>query len=103
MHLEAEDREGYERLSAFRQGLQQLGWIDRRNVQIDVRWGANDADRRRNAAELVAKVPDVILASTTLAMVALQHATSTVPVVFANVTDPVGAGFVVACHCRAAM
>ena len=94
MHLEANDREGQDRLSAFQQGLQQLGWIDRRNVQIDARWGANDADRRRYAAELVANVPDVILASTTLAMVALQQATNTVPVVFANVTDPVGAGFV---------
>jgi putative ABC transport system substrate-binding protein len=63
-------------------------------MQIHTRWGANDADRRSYAAELVAESPDIILASTTLAMVALQYATSSVPIVFTNVTDPVGAGFV---------
>jgi putative tryptophan/tyrosine transport system substrate-binding protein len=94
MHLEANDREGQDRLSAFRQGLRQLGWIDGRNMQIDTRWGANDADRRRYATELVARSPDVILASTTLAMVALQQTTNSVPIVFTNVTDPVAAGFV---------
>ena len=94
MHVEADDQEGQDRISAFRQGLQQLGWIDRHNMQFDTRWGGNDVDRRRYAAELVAHDPDVILASTTLAMVALQRTTSTVPIVFANVTDPVGAGFV---------
>jgi putative tryptophan/tyrosine transport system substrate-binding protein len=94
MHLEAGDQEGQDRISAFRQGLQQLGWTERRNMQIDTRWGGNDADRRKYAAELVALAPDVILASTTLAMVALQRVTGTVPIVFANVTDPVGAGFV---------
>jgi putative ABC transport system substrate-binding protein len=94
MHLEADDREGQDRLSAFRQGLQQLGWIDRRNIHMDTRWGANDTDRRRYAAELVALAPDVILASTTLAMAALQQATTNVPIVFTNVTDPVGTGFV---------
>src|SRR5262249_44119714 len=82
------------RASAFRQGLRQLGWVDGRNMHIDTRWGANDADRRRYAAELVAQSPDVILASTTLAVVALQQTTSSVPIVFTNVTDPVGAGFV---------
>jgi len=94
MHVEVDDREGQRRFSAFRQGLQQLGWIDGTNLQTDTRWGANAPDRRKYAAELVALTPDVILASTTLAMVALQQTTSTVPIVFANVTDPVGAGFV---------
>ena len=94
MHLNADDQEGEDRFSAFRQELQQLGWIDGRNMQIDIRWGGNDADRRKYAAELIAHAPDVILASTTLAMVALHRRTSTVPIVFANVTDPVGAGFV---------
>jgi ABC-type uncharacterized transport system substrate-binding protein len=94
MHLNADDQEGEDRFSAFRQELQQLGWIDGHNMQIDIRWGGNDADRRKYAAELIAHAPDVILASTTLAMVALHRTTSTVPIVFANVTDPVGAGFV---------
>jgi putative ABC transport system substrate-binding protein len=94
MHLEANDKEGQDRLSAFRHGLQQLGWIDDRSMHVEARWGATDTDRRKYAAELVALAPDVILASTTLAMVALQRATSNVPIVFANVTDPVGAGFV---------
>jgi putative tryptophan/tyrosine transport system substrate-binding protein len=94
MHLDANDREGQDRLAAFREGLRQLGWIDARNVQIDVRWGANDGERRRYAAEIVAQSPDVIVASTTLAMLALQQISSSVPIVFTNVTDPVGAGFV---------
>ena len=94
MHLEADDQEGQDRILAFRQGLQQLGWIDGHNMQVDIRWGGKDADRRRYASELIAHAPDVILASTTLAMVALQQTTSTVPIVFVNVTDPVGAGFV---------
>jgi ABC-type uncharacterized transport system substrate-binding protein len=94
MHLDAGDREGQDRISAFQEELQQLGWIDGRNMKIEARWGGNAADRRRYAAELVALAPNVILASTTLAMVALQEAISTVPIVFANVTDPVGAGFV---------
>jgi putative ABC transport system substrate-binding protein len=63
-------------------------------VRIDTRWGASEADRRRYAEELVALAPDVILASNSGATLALQAATSTVPIVFANVTDPVAAGFV---------
>jgi len=94
MHLAADDPEGQARFMAFLQGLQQLGWTDGRNVRIDTRWGANNADRGRYAAELVALAPDVILASTTPGMMALQHSTRTVPVVFVNVADPVGAGFV---------
>ena len=77
------------------QGLQQLGWTDGRNVRIDFRWGAGDADRfRRYAAELIALAPDVVLASGSPAVGPLLHATRTVPVVFASVGDPVGAGYV---------
>jgi putative ABC transport system substrate-binding protein len=75
--------------------MQQLGWTDGRNVRIDYRWSAGDADRiRKSAAELIALAPDVILASGTATVSALQRATSTVPIVFVQVTDPVGAGYV---------
>jgi putative ABC transport system substrate-binding protein len=95
MPLAADDPEGKARVAAFMQGLQQLGWTDGRNVRIDTRWGAGDADRyRRYATELVALAPDVILASTSLAVGRLQEATRAVPVVFVQVADPVGAGFV---------
>ena len=94
MHLAEKDREGQDRFAAFSQELARLGWIDGRNVRVDTRWGATEPDRRRYAAELVGIAPDVILASTSLAMIALQQATSTVPIVFSNVADPVGAGFV---------
>jgi putative ABC transport system substrate-binding protein len=94
MHLAANDLEGQARFASFLQGLQQLGWTDGRNVRVDTRWGASDAERRKSAAELEALSPDIILASTTLALVALQQTTRTVPIVFVNVADPVGAGFV---------
>jgi putative ABC transport system substrate-binding protein len=72
-----------------------LGWSVGRNVRIDTRWGEDDADRERKyAAELVALAPDLILASDTLSVAALQHVSRTLPIVFAAVTDPVGAGFV---------
>jgi ABC-type uncharacterized transport system substrate-binding protein len=91
----AEDSEGQARLTAFVQARQQLGWTDGRNVRIDIRWGGADADRhRRYAAELVTLAPDVIFATTTPVVAALQQATRTVPIVFAAVVDPVGAGFV---------
>src|SRR5512132_2408222 len=93
--LSADDPQGQARLVAFVQGLQQLGWTDGRNVRIDFRWGASDADRfRRHAAELVALAPDVILASGSPAVGPLLQATRTVPVVFATVADPVGGGYV---------
>src|SRR3974390_1041505 len=89
-----EDSEGQARLTSFVQALQQLGWTDGSNVRIDTRWGAGDADRyRKYAAELVALAPDVILAITSPVVAAVQQATRTVPIVFANVVDPVGAGF----------
>jgi putative ABC transport system substrate-binding protein len=92
----AEDNpDGKPRLAAFAQVLQELGWTDGRNIRIDYRWSAGDAERtRRYAAELVALAPDVILAGNTSTVGPLQQATRTVPIVFAGVVDPVGAGFV---------
>jgi putative tryptophan/tyrosine transport system substrate-binding protein len=91
----ADDREGQARLAVFLQGLQELGWTDGRNVRIDYRWAAADADRYRiYAAELVALSPDVILSSASASVAALLQTTRTVPIVFVNVIDPVGAGFV---------
>ena len=93
--LAADDPEGQARLAAFAQGLQQSGWTIGRNVQIDTRWAAGDAERfRRYAAELVALVPDVILAVGAAAVGPLQQSTRTVPIVFVQVVDPVGAGYV---------
>jgi len=90
----ADDPEGQARIAAFRQGLQELGWTEGRNVRIDTR-AAADADQfRTQAAELVALASDVILAATTPGVAAVQHATRTVPVVFVTVFDPVSAGFV---------
>ena len=95
MSLAAEDPEGQARLTAFVQGLQELGWTDGRNVRIDTRWSAADADLgRRYAAELVALAPDVILASGGTVVGALLQASRTVPIVFTLTVDPVGAGFV---------
>ena len=95
MNVAADDAQGQGRVAAFQQVLQQLGWSDRRNMRIDTRWGRNDVDRDRGyAAELVALGPDVILASGTLSVAALQRVTRSVPIVFVEVSDPVGAGFV---------
>ena len=94
MHLAADDPEGQTRHAAFLQGLQQAGWSAGRNVRIDTRWAASEADRRRYAGELVALAPDVMLASNSTTTAALQAATQIVPIVFSNVTDPVAAGFV---------
>jgi putative tryptophan/tyrosine transport system substrate-binding protein len=86
---------GQARNAAFLQGLQQSGWTDGRNVRIDYRWSAGDADRlRKFAAELIALGPDVVMAFTSAAVAPLRQATSTVPIVFAVVADPVGAGYV---------
>ena len=91
----ADDPEALASVGAFLQGLQQLGWTDGRNVRIDYRMTAGDADRsRRYAAELVALAPDVILAMGISTVGPLLQANRTVPIVFANVIDPVGAGFV---------
>jgi putative tryptophan/tyrosine transport system substrate-binding protein len=95
MALAADDPQGQARLTAFLQALQQLGWTDGRNVRIDTRWAAGDADRfRRYAAELIALAPDAILASGGTGAGALLQATRTVPIVFTQTNDPVGAGYV---------
>jgi putative ABC transport system substrate-binding protein len=95
MSTAADDQESMARYTAFLQGLQELGWTDGRNVRIDVRWGAGDAERmRKYAAELVALAPDVIMASGSISLGSLIKATRTVPIVFALIADPVGAGFV---------
>jgi putative tryptophan/tyrosine transport system substrate-binding protein len=95
MALASDDPEGQARLVAFVQGLQESGWTDGRNVRIDTRWAAGDADRfRRYAAELAALAPDVILASGGTGAGALLQATRTVPIVFTQTNDPVGAGYV---------
>ena len=89
------DPEGQARVAAFVQTLQSLGWTTGRNIQIDVRWGVADAaSSRRYAAEMVALAPDVILTGASAATAAVQEATRTLPIVFVNVTDPVGAGYV---------
>jgi len=89
--LAADDPEWQTRGTAFVQALQQLGWTDGRNVRLDYRFGLGDPDRRRKAAtDLVALAPDVLLAGGTAAVATLQQATRTVPIVFANVVDPIG-------------
>jgi ABC-type uncharacterized transport system substrate-binding protein len=93
--LASDDPEAQARLMAFVQGLQQFGWTIGRNVRIDTRWAAGNADRIRNyAAELAALAPDAILTTGSVTVAPLQQATATVPIVFAQVPDPVGAGVV---------
>jgi putative ABC transport system substrate-binding protein len=86
------DPEERARLTAFLDGLRQLGWSDGHNLRIDIRW-AVDADRNRRAEELVALKPNVIVAAQSASVAGLQRITRNVPIVFANVVDPVGAGF----------
>ena len=94
-NLAADDPEATARVAAFAQAMQELGWTVGRNLQIDYRWGQHDPDRlRKYAAELVALAPEVIVANATPSTAALQQATRSVPVVFVNQVDPVGAGFV---------
>jgi putative ABC transport system substrate-binding protein len=84
--------EGQARITAFLQGLQTLGWTEGRNLQIEYRWGSGDLQKA--AGELVALSPDVIFANNTAAVAALQQATRSVPIVFAQVADPVSGGLV---------
>jgi putative ABC transport system substrate-binding protein len=87
------DAEGRARITAFQQGLQKLGWTEGQNVRLDVRWAAGDAAlERKFATELVTLKPDVILATASPTVAALQAVTRTVPTVFAHCVDPVGAG-----------
>jgi putative tryptophan/tyrosine transport system substrate-binding protein len=89
------DAQGQVGFAAFQQGLEKLGWSAGRNLRIDVRWSENNVSRNRQyASELVALAPDVILASGTLGVTALQNVTRTLPIVFVRVSDPVGAGVV---------
>ena len=91
----ADDREGQARVTALKQGLQELGWTDGRNIQIETRFGGADTGRiRAHAAELVALAPDVIVTHTTPVIRALRQATSSIPIVVAAVNDPVEQGFV---------
>jgi putative ABC transport system substrate-binding protein len=93
--VDADDPDAKANIAAFLQVMQQLGWTDGRNVRIDYRWGAGNANNiRKHAAELVALAPDVIFATGTVAMAPLLEATRTLPIVFTAVADPVGAGFV---------
>src|SRR5438034_2927445 len=89
------DSQAQSYIAAFRDGLQKLGWTDGRNVRIDTRWAAFDAEsRQRFAKELIALQPDLILSHTTPTTAALLQQTPTIPIIFATVTDPVGSGFV---------
>jgi len=91
----ADDREGQARVTALKQGLQELGWTDGRDIQIETRFGEADIGRiRTDAAELVALAPDVIVGQTTPVIRALRQATSSIPIVMAAVNDPVEQGFV---------
>jgi putative ABC transport system substrate-binding protein len=93
--LAANDPESRVRNEAFLQALRDLGWTEGHNMRIDYRWGAANVDtNRKQAAELIALAPDVVLATASQSVYALQQASRTVPIVFVQVPDPVGAGFV---------
>src|SRR5262245_15885695 len=95
INYEAADPEAQVRVGALLQGMQEKGWSLGRNLRLDHRWGAGDSDHyRRQAAELVALAPDAILCSSGAIVAAFQRASRTVPIVFAGVVDPVGAGLV---------
>src|SRR5262249_53519152 len=91
----ADDAEGQARFAAFRKGMHDLGWSDGRDIEMDVRFVAGDADRARAySAELIRSAPDVILANGAIVVAALKQQTTTIPIVFAQVVDPVSSGFV---------
>jgi putative ABC transport system substrate-binding protein len=90
----ANDAEGLRQGSAFRQELQARAWTDGRNIRTDYRWVTSDIDRVRLAKEIVEQQPDVIVVETTPGVAALSHESGTIPIVFVNVSDPIGAGFV---------
>jgi putative ABC transport system substrate-binding protein len=95
MPIAADDPDIRADVAAFLQGMERLGWIDGRNVRIDIRWsGSNPASIGKDAVELAALAPDAILTVGAVAIERLLQATRTVPIVFVNVADPVGAGFV---------
>src|SRR5262245_62478432 len=89
------DREGQANFSAFQGGLQKLGWTEGRNIRIDARWASADADLvQRFAKELVALQPDLIVTQNTPITAAMLQQTRIIPIIFANVSDPVGSSFV---------
>jgi len=95
MSTATDDGESHARVAAFVEGLDQFGWADGRNVRIEYRWTAGDVGLgRRYSSELVALSPDVIVAGGSEALATLQQATRNIPIVFVNVADPLGAGFV---------
>jgi putative ABC transport system substrate-binding protein len=95
MGYDESDREGQANFAAFREGLQKLGWTEGRDILIDIRWAAADADlMHRFAKELVALQPDLILTQNTPTTAATLQQTRTIPIIFANVSDPIGSSFV---------
>ena len=89
------DPEAQSRVKAFQKGLRDLGWVEGRNIRIDYRFAAGDPNRiKEYVAELVKLTPDVIVGNSTPVVAALRQATSTIPIVFAVVNDPVGQGFI---------
>jgi putative tryptophan/tyrosine transport system substrate-binding protein len=94
MGLVANDPEAQSRVAAFENGLRELGWVKGRNLSIEYRWAGDGNGLRDHAAELLAMEPDLILANTTPVTAALQKQSRTVPIVFTQVSDPAGQGFV---------
>jgi putative tryptophan/tyrosine transport system substrate-binding protein len=94
MTLSESSQEGQAWMAAFKDGLQKVGWSESRNIRIDARWGAVDAASQRLAMEIIATQPDLILAQNTPTTLALLRQTRTIPIIFANVADPVGSGLV---------
>ena len=95
MHVAENVPDEQARLAPFVQEMKDLGWVENRNLHLDIRWGADDPERyRRQAAELVALAPDVLIAPTSFTLAPLQRATRSIPIVFMGVIDPVGGGFV---------
>jgi putative tryptophan/tyrosine transport system substrate-binding protein len=95
MHVAENDRDGQARFTMLVEALKDLGWVEGRNLRFDVRWGPDDSDRyARQAADLIAMAPDVLVAPTSFTLAPLLKATRSVPIVFIGVIDPVGGGFV---------
>src|SRR5712691_10637267 len=95
MNGAATEAEPQSYVAAFVQALRQLGWVEGQNLRVDIRWTAGDAALARTyAAQLIGLMPDVILAVTTLNLEVVRQATSTIPVIFVQVSDPVEQGFV---------
>jgi len=92
--LAEKDPESQRRIEVFKQALAELGWVEGRSVRIEARWAVDEDRVGKYSAELAALAPDIVLASGTLSVTALQHVSRTLPIVFVGVTDPVGAGFV---------